>query len=230
MEGNDGSGVVAIAHDLDGSEGLAFGIFLDVDLALTVDLGDQAVGKGVHAGNADSVETTRNLITVLVEFASGVKDGHDDLKGGTMLLGMHARGDASAIVLNPYGIVGEDRYLYLVTVTGHGLVDTVVDHLVDQMVETALAYVADVHRRPLPNRLKSFQNLDTASGILLFRFLHLFVFYHVPNKKFVCFSGFPIKQTNIRKILQIQGDSGRYPKVFFRVKQIPLDGLAKEVS
>jgi hypothetical protein len=40
------------------------------------------------------------------------------------------------------------------------LVDAVVDHLVDKMVEAAKAGRADVHAGPAANRLKPFQNSD----------------------------------------------------------------------
>ncbi len=39
-----------------------------------------------------------------------------------------------------------------------GLVDRVVDHLIDQMVQPHLAGRADIHRRPQPNRRQTLKN------------------------------------------------------------------------
>ena len=62
MEGNLGTGVLAVAHDLHRGDRLAFGVFLDMDLALTVNFCDEKVRKRIHAGYADSVETSGNLV------------------------------------------------------------------------------------------------------------------------------------------------------------------------
>ena len=50
---------------------------------------------------------------------------------------------------------------------------------IDKMMQTALPYVPDIHRRPFPHSLKSFQHLDTVRGILLFRSCSLFVLSHI---------------------------------------------------
>ena len=48
---------------------------------------------------------------------------------------------------------------------GERLVDGVVDHLVDEVVEAAGAGRADVHTRPQPDRLETLQNGDVLCGI-----------------------------------------------------------------
>ncbi len=154
-------------------------------MSLTVNLSDQAVGKGVHTGNADSMETSGHLVAVLVELTAGVKDRHHDLQGRAMLFRMHSGRDSSSVVSHPYGIVRKDGHADLGTITGHGLIDTVVNHLIDQMMESPLADVAYVHRRSFSDSLQSFQHLNTACGILLFRFLHLFVLNHILLSVFI---------------------------------------------
>ena len=67
--------------------------------------------------------------------------------------------------------------------------------LVDQVVKTPLADVADIHGRPLTDRFQAFQDLDAVGGILGFRLFHFFVLYHFS----VCFSGISYKHTKIRK-------------------------------
>ena len=153
-------------------------------MAFAVDLRHEAVGKGVHAGDADSVESSGHFVAVLVELASGMEDGHHYLQCGTMLLRMHSGRDASSVVGDLDGIVGEDGHTDLGAIAGHRLIDTIVNNLINKMMESPLADVTDVHRRSFPHRLKPFQHLDATCGILFFRLLHLFVLNHI---LIVCF-------------------------------------------
>ena len=54
-----------------------------------------------------------------------------------------------------------------VAVPGQRLVDRVVDDLVDQVVQAALAGVADVHAGPLADRFEAFQDLDLVGAVRL---------------------------------------------------------------
>src|SRR3972149_11244622 len=58
-----------------------------------------------------------------------------------------------------------DRDVDLVRAASHGLVDRVVHDLVDEMMEAPLADVADVHVRPLADRLHALQHLDRVDAI-----------------------------------------------------------------
>ena len=57
------------------------GIVLLVDLPITANQEMQAVGEGIHDRDANTVQTTRDLIGVVIELTAGVKYGHDDLGG-----------------------------------------------------------------------------------------------------------------------------------------------------
>ena len=81
MESDRSSRVMTLAHYLDRAERLALGILLTENLALPVNLGHEFVGQCIHAGYSDSVETSGNLVAVLVELTSGVKHRENDLKG-----------------------------------------------------------------------------------------------------------------------------------------------------
>ena len=74
------------------------------------------------------------------------------------------------------GIVGMDGHLDGIAVPGQGLVHSVVDHLVNQVVQTFFSDVADIHGRTLPDRFQTFEDLDVGGGILLFLLLYLFSF------------------------------------------------------
>ncbi len=53
----------------------------------------------------------------------------------------------------------------LARVTGQGLVDGVVDHLVDEVVQTPLTGGADVHAGALANRVQTLENRDRAGVV-----------------------------------------------------------------
>ena len=179
MEGDDGTGVTALPDHLDWPERLALGVVLPENLALAVNFRDKAVRQGVDAGHAHAVQTAGHLIAGLVELAAGVEDGQYDFKRGAVLLLVHPGRDTSAIVGDPYGIAGKHLDINAVAITGHRLIDTVVHHLIDQVVKSPLGNVADVHRRTLADRFQPFKHLYTVGGVLLLRLLHIFSVYHL---------------------------------------------------
>ena len=61
----------------------------------------------------------------------------------------------------------------MVAIAGQGLVDRVVDDLIDQMVKTRHARRADVHAGALADGFQTLENLDLTSVVLRF---HDFVF------------------------------------------------------
>ena len=89
---------------------------------------------------------------------------------------MHACRDASSVILYPYGVVFKYLHVYGVAEPCHGLVDGIVHHLVNEMMQSPLGDVADIHRRTLSHRFQAFEDLDAVCGILLFRTFDLFVF------------------------------------------------------
>ena len=81
------------------------------------------------------MQTAGHLVAVVVEFAAGMQGGQHDLGGSKLLLGMDVDRNAPAIVLDSDGTIQVDRQADLVTEPGQGLVDRVVHHLLDQMME-----------------------------------------------------------------------------------------------
>ena len=58
-----------------------------------------------------------------------------------------------------------DGYVYVRCMTGQRLVDGVIDHLVDQMVEALVASRPNVHRGAQADSLQTLQNLDVVPGV-----------------------------------------------------------------
>ena len=73
---------------------------------------------------------------------------------------MIATGNAATIVDDRHRVVGVNRDLDVVAVAGQGLVDRVVDDLVDEVVQTSRAGRADVHARTPADGLESLEDRD----------------------------------------------------------------------
>ena len=139
--------------------------------------GPEVGGEGIDAAHADPVQTPGDLVAVLVEFSAGTNLGHHDLQGTDAFLLVDADRNAPAVVVDGHPIAGRDGHADGVTVSGKGLVNRVVDHLVDQVVQSPCAHISDVHRGTLPHVFHALEGLNAAGVIallLLFAHLHNF--------------------------------------------------------
>ena len=73
-----------------------------------------------------------------------------------MLLFVHVHGYAAAVVLNGYAVVFVNAYVDFGAETRQGFVDGVINHFIDQMVETAEIHVANIHGGTHPHCLETF--------------------------------------------------------------------------
>jgi hypothetical protein len=106
------------------------------------------------------VQTTRDFVAVVVELAAGVQHRHDHF-GSRYAFLMLVDGDPATVVGHRDGFIGMNGYGNFGAVTGQRLIDRVVDQLEYHVVQTrAIIGIADVHPRPLPYGIESFENLD----------------------------------------------------------------------
>jgi hypothetical protein len=80
------------------------------------------------------VETAGDGVGVAPELAPGVQLGHDHLEGRPVLDRVLVDGDAATVVDHPDPAVGGQGDVDPGAVAGQGLVDGVVDDLVDEMM------------------------------------------------------------------------------------------------
>ena len=159
-----------------------------VRLAIAAHRQAQPLAQAVDAAHAHAVQTARDLVAVLVELAAGMQLGQRDLGrtalGLVLVVHLHPRGDAAAVVGDADAVVAVDGDDDVVAMPGQAFVDGVVDHLEHQVVQPgAVAGVADVHARALAHRLQAFQDLDAAfaigfavrSRVIALGLAHLFV-------------------------------------------------------
>ena len=216
MEGHCCTCILSLAYYLNRLIWLTFGILLYEHFTLTMDFSLQIVRKSVYAGYTDTMETSGNLIAVLAELTSGMKDCQHDLESRTVFLLMHSCRNTTTVILYRDGVILIDKHFNVRTVACESLINTIVHNLIYKMVETSFADITDIHRRSLSHRLKAFQNLDTICGVLLRRgVVHYFFTHYI----FLLFFGFNIpircerwginKRTNLRIFLIT---SSKYPQ------------------
>ena len=129
--------------------------------ARTPDAQLQPFGQRVDHGNADPVQAARNLVGILVEFTARVELGHDDLGRRDFLLGVQIGRNAAAVIAHRDRAVAVEDHVDPVAIAGERLVDGVVHHLVDHVVEAgAVVGIADVHARALAHGIEPAQDLD----------------------------------------------------------------------
>ena len=82
---------------------------------------------------------------------------------------MHIDGDAAAVILDRDLIVAQDDDVDLVAVASQRLVDRVVDDLVDQVMQSALGGVADIHSGALAYRLETLEYPNRLGAVTVLR-------------------------------------------------------------
>src|SRR5208337_4167340 len=170
MKGNFRAGLAGIAGPLHFFVGLALRVALLPDAAVTQNFEFEPVGKGVDNGDANTMETTGNFIGVAIEFSTSVEDGENHFGSRTLFGGVQFHRNAAAIVYDRYGVVGVNGNVDFVGVAGHGLVDGIVHHFPDEVVEAHLAGRADVHRGAETNGFQAAEDFNGFRVVLMSTF------------------------------------------------------------
>ena len=134
-------------------------------VAVTPHLDDEMGGQGVDDRGTDAVQTAGDLVAPVAELAAGVQLGQHQGDGRDVLDGVLLDRDTTSVVGDLAPVVVEQLDLNGVAVTGHCLVDRVVDDLVDAVVQTALTGGTDVHTGTLPDGFQTFQDSDLTGVI-----------------------------------------------------------------
>ena len=158
-----------LAGNLQWCHGFAAAEFHFMHLAVTPDLQAQPVRQGVDYRNADAVQAAGDLVAVVVEFAAGVKDGHDHFGCRTAFFRVDVGRNAAAVVLDRYRVVRVDGDAHGVGMAGQCFVDRVVEHFEHHVMQAgAVGGVTDIHARALADCVESLQYLDTVCTVFLF--------------------------------------------------------------
>ena len=165
-DGGAGAAPRGLADDLElGLDLAALGEVHAVALAVAVDLDLEPLGQGVDDRHAHAVEAAGDLVAAAAELAAGVEHGQRRSRPPTCPWRMLVDGDAPAVVDDLAAAVGQQGDVDAVAVARHGLVDRVVDDLVDEVVEAAGPGGPDVHAGPLADGLEAFEDLDVLGAV-----------------------------------------------------------------
>ena len=104
------------------------------------------------------MESSGDLIGVIVELAACVQFGHDHLEGGNLELRMQIDGDSATVVAHGDAVVDVQYHFDLVAESGHRLIYGIVHDLIDEMVQSPGVGAAYVHGRAHAHSLKPFEH------------------------------------------------------------------------
>lgn len=130
------------------------------------DLDLEPVRERVDHGDADTVQAAGGLIGLGIEFSAGMQRRHDDFErrfAGEFR--MRIDRDAAAVIGHGERAVLEQFDIDEGGVAGDRLVHGIVDHLGEEVVQSALIGAADIHAGPAADRLQPFEDLDGGSVV-----------------------------------------------------------------
>ena len=138
---------------------------LAVLLPLAMDGHIHPFTQGVDHGNPDAMEPTGHLVPPGPELAAGVEHGKHGLQSAATGAGMDVGGNATAVVGDAGGAIGMEHHFNGGAVARQGLINRIVHHLVNKVMQTARAGGADIHTRPLPDRFQAFKHLNLFGAV-----------------------------------------------------------------
>ncbi|MNC19049.1 hypothetical protein D3C75_669740 [compost metagenome] len=145
-------------------------VFLLVSMAVALNGHYYLLGQCIYDGNTYAVQTAGNLITAAAEFTSGMQDSHYNFKRGFLQLHILADRNTPPVINYSNTVIFMNNHLNPVAKTCQRLIDTVIDNLPDQMMQTLGAGRADVHAGTLPDRFQPFKHLNLA--LIICRLIH----------------------------------------------------------
>ena len=153
-------------HDLERRDHVAMSEFDEMLEPVPPNAQKKPRRQRVDDRDADAMQAAGHLVGILVEFPAGVQLGHDDLGRRHAFLVVNAGWNAAPVVGDRDRAVGVEGDGDELRVAGQRLVDGVVDHLVDHVVQArAVVGVADVHARPFAHGVQAAQHLDRIRAV-----------------------------------------------------------------
>ena len=155
QEGLDGAGFVGrtFTDDLHIGDGNAPFKALTMNLTVTLDDRFHPTAQRIDCAHADAMQTAGNFIAATAKFTPGAQFGHDHRNSGHARLFLNVHGDAGAIIFDGDTVIFMDHYANPVTTPLHGLVNRVVHHFDDHVVERLYIGAAHIHTRALADML-----------------------------------------------------------------------------
>ena len=114
------------------------------------------------------MQPSGDSICSLIELSAGMELSKDDLSGRNPLGRVIFCRNAPAVIDNGDMSFSVDGYNNVSAVAGECFIDRVVNNFKDEVVESSLRGITDVHSRPLADRFETFEYLYLSCPIVLF--------------------------------------------------------------
>ncbi len=138
-----------------------------MDFSIAHDFSFEPIGKRVDALCTDPVKTTGVFISALAEFPACVKIGEHELNGGHAEFFVHVDRNAPAIVRDRNRTIDVNRNFDQAAIACEVLVDRVIQHFENAVVEATLIGIADIHAGPLADGFQALQLVNLRGAIFL---------------------------------------------------------------
>ena len=158
-KGDGRPGLTGLADDLHliGLQPVTVGLL--INLAVSFDLRFSPDAEGVDHGHPDAVQSAGHLVCRMIKFTAGMQGAKHQFQRGNLFRGMHFHRNSPAVVLHRDGTILKQDHFNSVAVPGQGLVNTVIDNLIHQVMQTAFPGIAYIHGRSFSYAFKAGQNL-----------------------------------------------------------------------
>ena len=137
-----------------------------VFLALAAHAHVELLRQRVDHRHADAVQAAGKLVILVGKLAARVQLGEDNLDPGYLLLRMEIDRHAAAVIDHAERLVGVQNNPDLAGMTGNGLVDTIIHHLLREVIGSG---GVGIHSRPLLDRFEPRQDFDRGGVVLIFQ-------------------------------------------------------------
>ena len=138
-----------------------FGVNLSIDVRGSVYHNLHPFGECVYTGNTYTMETTRDFICIVVELTTCMELSKNNFKSTLTFPWMYIYRDTSSIIFHStyFTILTIFKvYMDIVTETGHGFINGIIQDFVDKMVKTIDTCRTNVHSRSLSYGFQSLQD------------------------------------------------------------------------
>jgi hypothetical protein len=120
------------------------------------------------------VKAPGHSVGLFIELAARVEPGHHEFKGADPLSRVNVNRNAPAVILHAYCIVPFQNHEYIIAMALHGLVNRIINHFKDKMMQSVYARGSNVHTRALSYRFQTFKNSNVLRRIVGSHFYILF--------------------------------------------------------
>ena len=154
-------GIFRVACDLQFALGVAQFVFLVPHLAVAADRQAQQFGQGIYYGDTDAMQPAGYFVGITIEFATGMQHGQNHFSGRATFFSVVIGRDPTPVVTYGDRAVGMYGHVNRVTKSGQGLIDGVIHHLEDHVMQASpVVGITDVHSWAFAYSIQPFQDLD----------------------------------------------------------------------